>query len=104
MNRDKWIESAETQLDDTFVNSIINNVKENLGKLIYEAKKQCLEQEPAEADEVRFHLVADPHSNLPRTEFHFDNKLVGHIEQKEFNGLDIVGNNHTITLEYIPIR
>jgi hypothetical protein len=104
MNKAEWKATAERQLDTTFINSIMDNVKENLGKLIYEAKKQCLEREPTEADEKRFHLTVVGGSELPKSEFHFDDKLVGHIEQKEFHGLDMVGNNYTVTLEYIPIR
>lgn len=104
MNRDNWIKCAETPLANKFLERIIENVKETLGKLIYEAKQECLERQPQEADEPRFDLIVIEDSKLPRLEFKFDNQVVGHIEQKEFNGLDIVGNNHTITLEYIPVR
>ncbi|HEX8461145.1 MAG TPA: hypothetical protein VF623_06930 [Segetibacter sp.] len=104
MSQKEWIAIAENQLDSTFINNITAHVKENLGKLIYEAKKECLEREPTAADEERFFLALVSESKLPKSEFYFDKKLVGHLEQKEFHGLDIVGNNYTISLEYTPVR
>lgn len=104
MNKETWKEKAISFLDTKFINGVVENVVENLGKVIYEAQKQYLEKEPRQEDEKRFLLKVVEGSKLPKTGFYFDEKLVGYIEQKEFHGLDIIGNNYTITLEFTPIR
>jgi hypothetical protein len=104
MNKEQWKAIAETQLDSHFIDAIVERVKVNLGKIIYDAKKECLERAPEEADEKRFSLKAAGENGAPKYAFYFDEKLVGHIGQNEFHGLDIIGNNYTITLEYTPVR
>ncbi|GEO10223.1 hypothetical protein [Segetibacter aerophilus] len=103
-SKDDFKAIAEKQADTSFINSIVDHVKENYGKIIYEAKKQFLEREPTEADEQRFSLKSLAGATPLKQEFVFDGKLVGHIEQKQFEGLDIVGNNVTIAIEFTPIK
>jgi hypothetical protein len=103
-NNEDFKAIAERQADTSFINSIIGHLKENYGKIIYEAKKQCLQREPTEADEQRFSLRSIAEAVPLKQEFIFDGRLTGYIEQKQFDGLDIVGNNTTIAIEFTPIK
>lgn len=95
---------AKRQVDTSFLDSIIDHVQENYGKIIYEAKKECLQREPTEADEQKFSLKSVEGSIPLKQAFVFDGKLIGHVEQKQFEGLDSVGNNTTIAIEFTPIK
>ncbi|MCW3080333.1 hypothetical protein [Segetibacter sp.] len=104
MNVEDFKAIAEGQVDTSFLDSSIEHLQENYGKIIYEAKKECLQREPTQADEQRFSLKSVEGSNPIKQEFIFDGKLIGHIEQKQFEGLDSVGNNTTIAIEFTPIK